>query len=98
VDSHYNGSHEDRRSGRPTPLFYRHKAHCQTRREPSFRPALLEFVSRLAPKQVSFDPFVPSAAESFRQPERYSSFAFIVIFAFNTFDTGHPFSAASAYF
>ena len=28
----------------------------------------------------------------------YSSFAFIVIFAFNTFDTGHPFSAASAYF
>src|SRR5215470_934918 len=28
----------------------------------------------------------------------YSSFAFIVIFAFNTFETGHPFSAASAYF
>jgi hypothetical protein len=28
----------------------------------------------------------------------YSSFAFIVIFAFSTFDTGHPFSAASAYF
>src|SRR5215831_14014054 len=28
----------------------------------------------------------------------YSSFAFIVIFAFNTFDTGQPFSAASAYF
>jgi hypothetical protein len=30
--------------------------------------------------------------------KRYSSFAFIVIFAFRTFDTGHPFSAASAYF
>jgi hypothetical protein len=28
----------------------------------------------------------------------YSSFAFIVIFAFNTFDTGHPFSAFSAHF
>ena len=28
----------------------------------------------------------------------YPSFALIVIFAFNTFDTGHPFSAASAYF
>jgi hypothetical protein len=35
-----------------------------------------------------------------RSPEArpYSSFAVIVIFAFNTFDTGHPFSAASAYF
>src|ERR1700691_2887297 len=30
--------------------------------------------------------------------KRYPSFAVIVIFAFNTFDTGHPFSAASAYF
>jgi hypothetical protein len=28
----------------------------------------------------------------------YPSFAVIEIFAFNTFDTGHPFSAASAYF
>src|ERR1035437_5402638 len=37
-----------------------------------------------------------------RSPEAasppYSSFALIVIFAFSTFDTGHPFSAASAYF
>ncbi len=30
--------------------------------------------------------------------KRYSSLAFIVIFAFKTFDTGQPFSAASAYF
>jgi hypothetical protein len=30
--------------------------------------------------------------------EPYPSFALIVIFAFSTFDTGHPFSAASAYF
>jgi hypothetical protein len=28
----------------------------------------------------------------------YSNFAVIVIFAFSTFDTGQPFSAASAYF
>jgi len=28
----------------------------------------------------------------------YPSFAVIEIFAFNTFDTGQPFSAASAYF
>jgi hypothetical protein len=28
----------------------------------------------------------------------HPSFALIVIFAFSTFDTGHPFSAASAYF
>src|SRR5579864_1055940 len=28
----------------------------------------------------------------------YSSFALIVIFALSTFETGHPFSAASAYF
>src|ERR1700733_8159382 len=31
-------------------------------------------------------------------PPSYPSFAVIEIFAFNTFDTGHPFSAASAYF
>jgi hypothetical protein len=28
----------------------------------------------------------------------YASFAVIVIFAFSTFDTGHPFSAFSAHF
>jgi hypothetical protein len=34
-----------------------------------------------------------------REPEStYPSFAVIEIFAFNTFDTGQPFSAASAYF
>ena len=35
-------------------------------------------------------------APAIKQP--YSSFAFIVIFALSTFETGHPFSAASAYF
>jgi hypothetical protein len=34
-----------------------------------------------------------------REPElTYPCFAVIVIFAFSTFDTGQPFSAASAYF
>jgi len=40
-------------------------------------------------------PRVPCGKRS-RRP--YSNFAVIVIFAFSTFDTGHPFSAASAYF
>ncbi len=35
---------------------------------------------------------------TFYSPPVYSSFAVIVIFAFSTFDTGQPFSAASAYF
>src|ERR1035437_7329805 len=42
-----------------------------------------------------------AVCQTARTPEAvvvYSSFALIVIFAFNTFDTGHPFSAASAYF
>ena len=46
---------------------------------------------------------VKPASESYsRAPEAgsriYPSFAVIEIFAFSTFDTGHPFSAASAYF
>ena len=36
--------------------------------------------------------------ESRRPKLAYPSFAVIEIFAFNTFDSGHPFSAASAYF
>jgi len=45
-----------------------------------------------------------AACQTTRKPEAdsrkppYPSFAVIVIFAFSTFDTGHPFSAASAYF
>ena len=50
---------------------------------------------------------LPAASLLFRmtsdreQPQSssiYSSFAFIVIFAFSTLETGQPFSAASAYF
>jgi hypothetical protein len=39
----------------------------------------------------------PSAIRRARSTT-YPSFAVIEIFAFNTFDTGQPFSAASAYF
>jgi hypothetical protein len=37
-------------------------------------------------------------AESRSPPTTYPNFAVIEILAFNTFDTGQPFSAASAYF
>jgi serine/threonine protein kinase len=40
----------------------------------------------------------PQALARLTDGGSYPSFAFIVIFAFSTFDTGHPFSAASAYF
>jgi hypothetical protein len=36
--------------------------------------------------------------EQLQSSSLYSSFAFIVIFAFSTLETGQPFSAASAYF
>jgi hypothetical protein len=36
--------------------------------------------------------------EAERRKPSYPSFALIEIFAFSTFDTGQPFSAASAYF
>ena len=39
-----------------------------------------------------------AVAEPEAEPELYPSFAVIEIFAFSTFDTGQPFSAASAYF
>jgi hypothetical protein len=45
--------------------------------------------------------FVSTAAPSTRPLPKaapYPSFAVIEIFAFSTFDTGQPFSAASAYF
>jgi hypothetical protein len=43
----------------------------------------------------SVQPFLPAGQGTTRP---YSSFALMVIFAFSTFDTGHPVSAASAYF
>jgi hypothetical protein len=39
-----------------------------------------------------------AGSEPVRQSEDYPSFAVIEILAFSTFDTGQPFSAASAYF
>src|SRR3569832_888250 len=42
-------------------------------------------------------PHILQTLRTLRQ-QCYSSFAVIVIFALSTFETGHPFSAASAYF
>jgi hypothetical protein len=54
---------------------------------------------RLWPKPFLLFPLCLCGEESFPQRRRiYPSFALIEIFAFSTFDTGHPFSAASAYF
>ena len=50
------------------------------------------------PDLVSFVSLVVDAFSLRPEAEPYSNFAVIVIFAFSTFDTGHPFSAASAYF
>src|SRR5260221_6156292 len=83
VDFHCSGDRKIAVSGRPTFLFYRHEATCQTNRAPGF----LRDTS--CPLWLMFS----------QPPESpYSSFALIVIFAFRTFDTRHAFSAASAYF
>jgi hypothetical protein len=47
---------------------------------------------------VSKDAAVVRPPENCARLPRYPSFAVIEIFAFNTFETGQPFSAASAYF
>ena len=61
----------------------------------------------LALRPLRFQPYpvnpVPLGGYEFRtrarrSPKDYASFAVIEIFAFSTFDTGQPFSAASAYF
>jgi hypothetical protein len=52
------------------------------------------FLSALCVLRFLFQDFCANS----EQTQPYSSFAFIVILAFSTFDTGQPFSAASAYF
>jgi hypothetical protein len=71
---------------------------------PPVKPPAPRFLHEPEPALSEVDR-VPFAVDAFairRTPEvrspPYSSFAVIVIFAFSTFDTGHPFSAASAYF
>jgi len=77
-------------SGRPTPLFYRHVTSCQTK--PYTTETQSESLNRSLCLCVSVvKRFLPHT-------HTYPSFAVIEIFAFNTFDTGQPFSAASAYF
>jgi hypothetical protein len=51
----------------------------------------------LQPHQSLSNQRCNATAES-RTADPYPSFAVIEIFAFSTFDTGQPFSAASAYF
>ncbi len=53
----------------------------------------LRALSGFPQRTLRFKIFAPVA-----NSPRYSNLAFIVILAFSTFDTGQPFSAASAYF
>ena len=58
------------------------------------------FTARYQPVKPT-TPLQPKAEARTPKPEArkpYPSFAVIEIFAFSTFDTGQPFSAASAYF
>ena len=87
-----SGGREAAVSGRSTFLFYSAVAGCQTSPLPrghrDTEKIFLEFYAspaRALPKSMARSPF-------------YASFAVIEISAFSTFDTGQPFSAASAYF
>jgi hypothetical protein len=57
---------------------------------------LREFLSVLCVLRSLMRPSITADTKILNPP--YPSFAVIEILAFNTFDTGHPFSAASAYF
>ena len=84
-------------SGRPASLFYRGGLRCQTKLARSFpRPELVKNKTDSRMPKLGAAQEIPEAVAG--SPHRHPSFASIVIFAFSTFDTGHPFSAASAYF
>ncbi len=78
-----------------TTLFYSHGRDCQTSfhcrgwRRIFFAVLLVRFSLCLRVSVVKSPPAVLP---------RYPSFAVMEILAFSTFDTGQPFSAASAYF
>ena len=76
----------------PIPPRWQYEPQCSggLKAAESGRPTVL-FYSPITRCQTT--DFLASAAGS-----SYPSFAVIVILAFSTFDTGHPFSAASAYF
>ena len=62
------------------------------------QPRVLTSGARNLKHQESSVCRTPSPRTTMHERSHYPNFAFIEIFAFNTFDTGHPFSAASAYF
>ena len=57
-----------------------------------------QIIQRTNLKRETFALFPPPVLIQVGPVQPYPSFAVIVILAFSTFDTGHPFSAASAYF
>ncbi len=69
----------------------------------ALRPPRQEIISILQPHRTlsNRQPSIQTADSLARKKPRsgtYPSFASIEIFAFRTFETGQPFSAASAYF
>jgi len=97
-------------SGRSTVLFYSPLPTCQTSAQPARRSVCSSsHLGRAGPSTSSGASSwlcIERSAIGFRRSTRhrthrlspYPSFAVMEIFAFSTFDTGQPFSAASAYF
>ena len=85
------GGRKAAESERSTTSFYSPVQACQTSASSAqrlkYNKPVRTFCSTLC------DPVFPVLKTS-----SYPNFAVIEIFAFNTFDTGQPFSAASAYF
>src|ERR1700722_14717053 len=81
---------------RSTFLFYRGVAVCQTANAPQVAAknprSSLDRTLRLGPGPTA------EGGRLHMSKANYSNLASMVIFAFRTFDTGHPFSAPSAYF
>jgi len=79
----------------------------QGRRVRKTNPSILQDLEKISSRSVLALSLCASGVNTlFRDPaiarwarfRSYPSFAFIEIFAFSTFETGQPFSAASAYF
>ena len=93
---HQEDLHPYSTDAKPTVKPARRQNHACAKRRPDrirtrFSPRSLRGFSQ---RTLRFKVFVQEANKT--QP--YSNLAFIVILAFSTFETGHPFSAASAYF
>jgi hypothetical protein len=84
-------------SGRPTTPFYSQVRACQTNGSPQRHTDTAKMGGTKKTIKGFLPVFVVKSVSS-AIPRLYVSFAVIEIFAFSTFDTGQPFSAASAYF